>query len=93
MVVLGGNFAVGVGLEWVTPKYIYRVTQNNCRSINNLSYTTHLILQMQPHVIPFYGVTSTIRFMFLFFQQVSRNWRLLHFTNSLEWTRLSCWCL
>ena len=27
----------------------------------------HLVLQMQPHVIYFYGVTSRIRFMFLFF--------------------------
>ena len=35
----------------------------------------HLILQMQPHVISFYGVTSRIRFMFLLFPQVSRNWR------------------
>ena len=30
---------------------------------------------MQPHVIAFYGVTSRIRFMFLLFPQVSRNWR------------------
>ena len=33
----------------------------------------HLVLQMQPHVISFYGVTSMIRFMFLLFLQVSRN--------------------
>jgi len=32
-----------------------------------------LHLQMQPHVISFYGVTSRIRFMFLLFPQVSRN--------------------
>ena len=31
----------------------------------------HLVLQMQPHVISFYGVMSKIRFMFL--PQVSRN--------------------
>ena len=37
--------------------------------------TCHLVLQMQPHVISFYGVTSRIRFMFLLFPQVSRNWR------------------
>jgi len=37
--------------------------------------TCHLVLQMQPHVISFYGVTSRIRFMFLLFSQVSRNWR------------------
>jgi len=35
----------------------------------------HLVLQMQPHVISFYGVTSRFRFMFLLFLQVSRNWR------------------
>jgi len=27
--------------------------------------TCHLVLQMQPHVISFYGVTSKIRFIFL----------------------------
>ena len=37
--------------------------------------TCHLVLQMQPHVISFYGFTSRIRFMFLLFPQVSRNWR------------------
>ena len=52
----------------------------------------HLVLQMQPNVISFYGVTSRIRFMFLL-SQVSRNWRLLHASNSVERTRLSCWCL
>ena len=30
-------------------------------------------LQMQTHVISFYGVTSMIRFMFLLFPHVSRN--------------------
>ena len=35
--------------------------------------TCHLVLQMQPYVIYFYGVTSRIRFMFLLFPQVSRN--------------------
>jgi len=35
--------------------------------------TCHLVLQMQPHVISFYGVTSRIRFMFLLFPQVSQN--------------------
>jgi len=35
--------------------------------------TCHLVLQMQPHVISFYGVTSRIRFMFHLFPQVSRN--------------------
>ena len=37
--------------------------------------TCHLFFQMQPHLISFYGVTSRIRFMFLLFPQVSRNWR------------------
>jgi hypothetical protein len=40
-----------------------------------LSGCGHLVLQMQPHVISFCGVTSRIRFMFLLFPQVSRNWR------------------
>ena len=71
----------------------YRVILNDCRGFNNLSNTIHLVLQMQPHVISFYSVTSRIRFMFLLFPQVSRNWRLLHATNSLERARLSCWCL
>jgi len=35
--------------------------------------TRHLVLQMQPRVISFCG--SRFRFMFLFFPQVSRNWR------------------
>ena len=35
--------------------------------------TCHLVLQMQTHVISFYGVTSKIRFMFLLFPQISRN--------------------
>ena len=29
--------------------------------------TCHFVLQIQPHVISFYGVTSRIRFMFLLF--------------------------
>ena len=33
--------------------------------------TCHLVLQMQPHVISFFGVTSRIRFKFLLFPQVS----------------------
>ena len=37
--------------------------------------TCHLVLQMQAHVISFCGVTSRIRFMFLLFPQVYRNWR------------------
>jgi len=32
--------------------------------------TCHLVLQMQPHVISFYGVTSRIRFMFLFLPSI-----------------------
>jgi len=52
---------------------LYRVIQNDCRGFNNLSYTIHLVLQMQRHVISFYGVTSRIRFMILLFPQVSQN--------------------
>jgi len=33
--------------------------------------TCHLVLQMQPPVISFYGVKSRIRFMFLLFPQVA----------------------
>ena len=65
--------------------------------------TFHLVPQMQHHVISFNGVRSRIRFMFLLFSQVSRtegtnqnrhwNQHLWHATNSLERTRLSCWCL
>ena len=51
--------------------HIYRVIRNDCRCFNNC----HLVLQMQPHVISFYGVTSRIRFMFLLFPQISRNRR------------------
>jgi len=40
-----------------------------------VSTNCHLVLQMQPHVISLYGVTSRIRFMFLLFPQVFRNWR------------------
>ena len=32
---------------------IYRVIRNDCWGFNN----SHLVLQMQPHVISFYGVT------------------------------------
>ena len=48
-----------------------RVIKNGCRGFNNSP--GHLVLQMQPQVISFYGVTSRIRFMFL--PQASRNWR------------------
>ena len=78
---------------WVT---LYRVIWNDFWGFNNC----HLILQMQPHVIYFYGVTSKIRFMFLLFSQypgtggTSQNchWNRHHWhaTNSLERTRLSC---
>jgi len=47
--------------------FIYRVIKNDCCGFNNSP--GHLVLQMQPHVISFYGVTSRIRFMFLLFPQ------------------------
>ena len=50
---------------------MYRVIRNDCRDFNNC----YLVLHMQSHVISFYGVTSRIKFMFLLFQQVTRNWR------------------
>ena len=36
----------------------------------------HSTLEMQSHVISFYGVTSRIRFKFLLFPQVSRKVRI-----------------
>ena len=38
--------------------------------IVGVSTTCHLVLQMQLHVISFYGVTSRIRFMFLLFPEL-----------------------
>ena len=35
--------------------------------------TCHLVLQVQLHVISFYGVTSRIRFVFLLFPQIFQN--------------------
>ena len=80
--------------------HIYRVIKNDCQGFNNSP--GHLVLQMQPHVIPFYGVTSRIGFMFLLFkyprtegtnQNCHWNHHHWHATNSLERTPLSCWCL
>ena len=51
--------------------------------------TCHLVLQMQPHAISFYGVTSRIRFMFLLFPQISRNWRY-ESEPPLKPTQLTC---
>jgi len=59
------------------------------RVYNNLSYTMYLVLEMQPHVISFYGVTSRIRFMFLHFLQVSRN-RRYESEPSLKPSPLTC---
>ena len=39
----------------------------------NINTIIEFVLQMQPHVISFYGVTSRIRFIFLLFPHVSRN--------------------
>jgi len=66
---------------WVLWKFAYYscLNLNIIKSI--ISSTTiiwelalNLVLQMQPHVISLYGVTSRIRYMFLLFPQVSRNW-------------------
>jgi hypothetical protein len=51
--------------------YLHGVIRKDCRGCN---HHRHLVLQMEPHVISFYGVPSRIRFMFLLFPQVSRNW-------------------
>jgi len=60
-------------INWPNILYLrlYRVNRNDCRGFNNC----HLVLQMQPHMISFCGVASRIRFMFLLFPQISRNWR------------------
>ena len=50
-----------------THTHTNRAIRNDCRGFNNL------VLQMQPHVISFCGVTSRIRFKFLLFPQASRN--------------------
>jgi len=50
----------------------------------------HLVLQMQLHVISFYGVTPRIRFMFLLFLQVSQNWRY-ESEPSLKPSPLTCY--
>ena len=62
----------GLFLSDLPTKSINRVIRHDCRGFNK---NGHLVLQMQPHVISFYGFTSRIRFMFLLFPQVSRNWR------------------
>jgi len=54
---------------------MYRVIRNDCRMMIRRYSPGHLVLQKQPHVISFYGVMSRIRFKFLLFPQVSRNWR------------------
>jgi hypothetical protein len=54
---------------------INRAIENDCREGEGGTRhypPGHLFLQMQLHVIYFYGVTSRIRFMFLLFTQVSR---------------------
>ena len=59
--------------------YIHTLIRSVCTELFEMIVrvltTCHLVLEMQPHVISFYGVTSRIRFMFLLFPQVSRNWR------------------
>ena len=62
---------------WKNPPNYYSIFYNTglFEMIVGVLTTCHLVLQMQPHVICFCGVTSRIRFMFLLFPQVSRNWR------------------
>ena len=81
---------------------IYRVIQNDYRGFNNLSYTIQLFFQMQPHVISFYGVTSRISFVFLLPASIPElkvrirtaiETITADMLQSLERTRLSCWCL
>ena len=60
-----------IGALYVHPLWFYKQQPLMIRCYS----PGHLVLQMQPHVISFYGVTWRIRFIFLFFPQVSRNWR------------------
>ena len=57
----------------ITWAYVY--VHGYSKWLSGVLTTCHLVLQMQPHVISFYGVTSMIRFMFRLFPQVSQNWR------------------
>ena len=74
---------------------LYRVIRKDCRGFSNLSYTIHLRFL----VISFYGVTSRIRSSHKYpgteGTNHNRHWNHHHWhaTNSLERTRLSCWCL
>ena len=56
-------------LHKLANKALDRDIRNGCRGLT----TCHHVLQMQPYVISFYGVTSRITFIFLLFPQVSRN--------------------
>jgi len=82
------NIVKAVNISYIVKRRVYCVRFNIqgyskwLSGVNKLSYTIRLVLQMQPHVISFYGFISRIRFMFLLFPHVSRNWRLLHATNS-----------
>ena len=49
--------------------------------------TCHLVLQMQPRVISFLGVTSRIGFMFLLFPQVSQKFMLAAVLSSYNQSR------
>jgi len=65
--------------ENLVPFWCLYLYNTGCRGLFEMMVgiltNCHLVLQMQPHVISFYGVTSRIRFIFLLFPQVSQNWR------------------
>jgi len=71
--------------------YLYDVKYTGLfKMVVTILTTCHLVLQMQPHVIYLYGVTSRIRFMFLLFPQISRNWRY-ESEQSLKPSQLACY--
>ena len=79
----------------------YRVIRNGCRGFNNLSYTS--FSGMQTHVIISMGLrqgsglcsSSSCKYPGTDGTNQNRHWNhhRWHATNSLERTRLSCWCL
>ena len=72
-VILLASLALIVQVSLYIYIYIYTVLFEMIVVVLTTCHKQYLVLQMQPHVISFYGVTSRIRFMSLLFPQVSRN--------------------
>jgi len=77
--------------------FIYRVIQSDCRGCNNLSYTINLRYQYMYFFI--YFLLHTLKEFHMCTLCDSTNINTIidnhrwHATDSLERTRLSCWCL